>query len=249
VLLLGWISFFCCPASANPPSKIECSYDFNSQRLTVTITHPVDNPATHYICLVSIVKNSSYYQNHTYTSQPTKDTFSYTYAITAKDGDVIDITATCILGGSRPAEVIVKKGETTTGLSAAVTPLWPVHAAFMTAGFILILAGTSTVYMKGNTWWFRAHKMIGSIGVIFSIIGLSVAIYMVSIGGGGHFRVLHAYLGAITLITILLSPILGVLWTRTKKPVIRTAHVWVCRSAILLMALTIIMGLITAGVL
>ena len=248
IVFITCISSCSLTASANPPSKVECSYDFPNQTLTVTITHAVDNPATHFIYLVSIVKNSAHREDHTYTSQPTRDTFTYKYHIAANDSDVIGVTATCVLYGSGSAQVTVKKGATATGTSSGAPQLWPVHAALMTSGFALILAGTSFIYMKKKSWWFRAHKVVGTVGALLSVCGLSVAIYMVSAGGGAHFRVMHAYLGAATLTVVLMSPVLGVLWSKTTKPSIRTAHIWLCRTAIVLMAVTIVMGLVTAGV-
>ena len=73
-------------ASANPPSDMSISYNEISKDLRVTITHPVPNPQEHYIKEVIVTINGKVVTDSRYTSQPARDTFTYTYPIETVPG-------------------------------------------------------------------------------------------------------------------------------------------------------------------
>ena len=103
ILLLAVAATLCLlamPALANAPSDIHMDYDKSTAQLTVTITHPVADPATHYIENIKINKNGLIVIDNDYKNQPASDTFSYTYPVTVSGGDTIRVTARCVLGGS-----------------------------------------------------------------------------------------------------------------------------------------------------
>ncbi len=87
-------------ALAHNPSSMELEYDFNSQQLSVTITHNVASPNDHYVERVEINKNDEPYLTQDYTSQPTTSTFTYTYDVETVDEDVLEVTAICSIAGS-----------------------------------------------------------------------------------------------------------------------------------------------------
>jgi len=86
---------------AHAPSSMTVSYNLQTQDLRVNITHQVSDPTTHYIYKVEIKKNNVMYNTSTYTSQPDPNSFTYIYKINATVGDTIDVTASCIQGGSK----------------------------------------------------------------------------------------------------------------------------------------------------
>ena len=88
-------------------------YNLETQDLRVTITHPVSDPTTHYIYKVEIKKNDVIYNTSTYTSQPDPNSFTYIYKINATTGDTIDVTASCIQGGSKTIQdtITLNNGE------------------------------------------------------------------------------------------------------------------------------------------
>jgi hypothetical protein len=100
LLAAAAISILVMPAFANPPSNVVVTYDKSASQLTVTITHPVDDPSTHYIKNIKINDNGRIVVDRDYTSQPTKDTFSYQYTVPVDAGSTIRVTATCVLAGS-----------------------------------------------------------------------------------------------------------------------------------------------------
>jgi hypothetical protein len=87
-------------AEAHPPASMTLSYDFGLQELSVTITHSVSNPSSHYVDTVTVYRNSNVVNTYPYTSQPTTGTFTYTYSVTASDGDTLSAKADCNIGGS-----------------------------------------------------------------------------------------------------------------------------------------------------
>jgi hypothetical protein len=88
------------PVSAHPPSDISLTYDELAQVLRVTITHTVPSPQEHYISRVTVTINGNVVSDSRYTSQPSPDTFTYTYPLETVTGDEIVVTASCVLAGS-----------------------------------------------------------------------------------------------------------------------------------------------------
>lgn len=244
ILQLLW-ALLVVPVAAHAPSEMQVEYDTDAHMLTVTIVHNVSDPATHYIYKITIENGGTY--EYEYESQPTDSQFTYTYTVDAASGEVITVTAECILGG-------FITGELEIGTHEHVEPrrLWPVHAILMSTGLLLVLVAVTNVIKKEpKRWWLTAHKAVGTASVVFIICGLAVAYYMVSLYGGDHFSVFHAYLGLVTLSVTLVTPIVGYVslnWRPRRKPV-RTAHVWLSRAAVVLLLLTILSGMVQAGIL
>ncbi|MHA2007326.1 MAG: hypothetical protein ACXABO_20835 [Promethearchaeota archaeon] len=95
---------------ANPPQEMYLDYSTNTQVLNVTIVHAVDDPNSHYVQYIGVSINSTTIINQAYTSQPDPVIFSYVYNITASNGDNIQAIATCNVGGSIAACIIVGSG-------------------------------------------------------------------------------------------------------------------------------------------
>jgi hypothetical protein len=93
--------------SAHPPSNMVLEYDFESQQLDVTITHNTPAPNQHYVEKVEIWVNDDLKLTRDYTSQPTANTFTYTYDVSAKDSDIIKVKATCSISGDITEEITV----------------------------------------------------------------------------------------------------------------------------------------------
>lgn len=236
--------------SAHAPSAMQLEYDNSSQTLQVIVTHNVSDPATHYVYRIQITINGANLITEEYEGQPTDSQFTYTFQIPASPGDVIEVTAECNLGGSITERLDV--GRTTTAAETEVPQLWPLHAGFMVTGlFLMIVAVSNVVNKTPKRWWLKAHKAVGVLSIALVVIGLVLAFYMVSQLGGGHLRVPHAYVGILTLLFSILSPFLGfaaLTWKAHRRP-LRTTHVWVSRITIGLLVITLVSGLLQAGVL
>lgn len=237
--------------SAHAPSTMQLEYDSSSQTLQVTLTHDVSDVTTHYVYRIQITINGADIITKEYEGQPTDSQFTYTFQIPVSPGDVIEVTAECNLGGSITERLEV--GTTrTTAAETEVPKLWPLHAGFMVTGlFLMIVAVANVVNKTPKRWWLKAHKAVGVLSIALVITGLVLAFYMVSQLGGGHLRVPHAYVGVLTLLFSILSPFLGfttLTWKAHRRP-LRTTHVWVSRITVGLLVITLVSGLLQAGVL
>jgi len=94
---------------ADTPQDVKLEYDSGAQTLAVTITHKSSFPSFHHIKTVEIKKNSAVISKTNYDSQPDKSPFTYTYKVTATEGDKLEVTATCNLSGSKTADITVSK--------------------------------------------------------------------------------------------------------------------------------------------
>jgi len=121
---------------ANAPSGLTVSYNLQTQDLQVTITHPVNDPTAHYIYKVELQKNGLIHNTSTYTSQPDPNSFTYTYRINATTGDTIDVTASCIQGGSKTTQYTV---STNDGEKNTSTPGFDSIVALSAIVFVIIL--------------------------------------------------------------------------------------------------------------
>ncbi|MBK5114004.1 MAG: hypothetical protein KGD59_12750 [Candidatus Heimdallarchaeota archaeon] len=105
--------------SSHSPASLTLEYDFSQQELTANLVHSVANMNTHYIFEIEIRINDIFDSLHNYTSQPTLSVFSYTYNITAVVGDIIEVTAECIQGGSQTKQITVTNNTVTPAVPAA----------------------------------------------------------------------------------------------------------------------------------
>ena len=108
ILFVLFIPFNAQNALAHNPSDLELAYDFDEQVLHVTIYHDVDDPETHYIERVEIRRNDELVHSEDYTSQPDKNSFTYSYNISAEDGDELEAFAKCSLDGDRKEKINVE---------------------------------------------------------------------------------------------------------------------------------------------
>lgn len=233
------------PVYAHPPSDILLDYDLDSQTLQVTLVHTVSDPATHYVYRIQISLHGNV-TTYEYESQPTDSRFTYQFVLPASPGDTVEVKADCNLSGSISGLLIIG-GPTAVH---SVPELWPFHAALMVSGlFLAILAANSATRRTPKTAWLRVHKVVGIVGVILVVCGLSLALYMVSATGGPHFKVYHAHLGIITLIFTVLTPAVGIvsLKRRPPSPGIRKTHIWISRITLVLLIVTLTSGMIQAG--
>jgi hypothetical protein len=108
---LGLLFAFSCPSLilAHPPKGLTAEYDIAAQKLTVRIDHGSFSPSMHYINKVEVNKNALVVIDKTYKSQPDKNPFEYTYEIPAKEGDVLEIKASCNMWGSKTISITIGK--------------------------------------------------------------------------------------------------------------------------------------------
>lgn len=127
-----------------------------------------------------------------------------------------------------------------------------VHAGLMLAGFLSMMAGAlAAMFLRSKRWWLRVHKTAGILGVLSVLVGLAAVIFMITLSGGEHFTVTHAYIGAVTAVCAAATPVLGNLQFKMKShsTKIRMTHRWSGRFTLLFAIVTIITGLRIFGIL
>lgn len=85
-----------------------------------------------------------------------------------------------------------------------------IHVSFMITGLILMTGGV-VVARFYRTWrrWLKLHRGFGAAGAVSIVAGFMAAVYMVSLSGGPHISVLHARIGALTVLMGVFTPLLG----------------------------------------
>jgi hypothetical protein len=100
LVLAAVLFFFMVPVTAHAPSNITIGYNPDMHKLSVTITHPVDDPKTHYVSRVQVKINGEVISDPDYKSQPGRNSFTYTYDVMANPEDAVWVIATCVNGQS-----------------------------------------------------------------------------------------------------------------------------------------------------
>ena len=100
-------------AIAHDPKEVKLEMDAGMQNVVVTITHKSPFPNWHYIKLVQISKNGGIVSTNEYKNQPVKETFEYTYPVAVIAGDVIEVTVSCSITGSKSAKLIINPSSKT----------------------------------------------------------------------------------------------------------------------------------------
>jgi len=108
------IWFLILPVTAHAPSDIFIAYNPDMHKLSVTVTHPVDDPKIHYIRGVQVKINGEVISDPPYKSQPGRNSFTYTYDVAANPDDSVWVIATCVNGQSLEEHIAVPKPVTPT---------------------------------------------------------------------------------------------------------------------------------------
>jgi hypothetical protein len=122
LVLTVTICFLILPVTAHAPSGISIANNPDMHKISVTITHPVDDPKTHYIQRVHVKLNGNVISDPDYKSQPGKNSFTYTYDAAANPGDTVWVIATCVNGQSLEEHYDIPKPVTMTAIVRTLPP-------------------------------------------------------------------------------------------------------------------------------
>lgn len=130
--------------------------------------------------------------------------------------------------------------------------LLPIHGAAMSASFVLLAAGMLFPrFFKHRKWWLKIHRRVGVVGGILGVVGVGLATYTIARTTGVHLRLPHSWIGLVTVVLIVVTPVYGQLMLKIRKNTkrLRAVHRWLGRVTLLCMAATIVLGLFVLGVL
>jgi cytochrome b561 len=158
------------------------------------------------------------------------------------------------------------RGSATISLSGARTQansgarvdlywlLYRVHAVLMSIAFALLFVGMFFPrYLKKKKWWLKTHRRLGISGTVIGVVGIGISTFMIFQTTGVHLRVPHSWFGFLTIVLIIFSPFLGHFMLKIRKnparaKKARAVHRWIGRVTLLFMAVTIVLGLLQAGI-
>jgi uncharacterized membrane protein len=131
-------------------------------------------------------------------------------------------------------------------------PLFLIHAALMTAGFLFVFTALIVAMtQRRKRWWLKIHKAIGLTGGSIILLGAVTAVAAVaSTPEAHHLRTPHTWLGVLTLFLAIITPTLGLLQFRLpgKTETLRVVHRLFGRLLNLIAPVTIFLGLRVAGI-
>lgn len=129
----------------------------------------------------------------------------------------------------------------------ALDTLLVLHVGLMIVGFLSMVMGASAaMFMRRKGWWFRFHKGAGFFGAFCILSGVAAAVSMIALSAGKHFRIIHHFVGLITTVAVVLTPLMGVVQVKVKDQAarIRAIHRWSGRLTLLMAFVTVVSGLL-----
>ncbi len=114
-------SIYTMPVEATEPEDIVLEYDFDSQTLTVNVSHYVANTKTHYIETIEIKNNDISVLNRTYVNQTYNWGMYDSFAVSTAVDDNLTVTATCKKGYSLTRWLIVSSTTSTITTTTTTT--------------------------------------------------------------------------------------------------------------------------------
>lgn len=255
VLLAITFLLLCGIAIAHSPSDMRLDYEHGQGTLLVSVTHQVDDSSTHYVREMGIQKNGVTVDTFTYASQPSRETFTYSYPVTLEPGDVARVTARCNIGGlitreyTRPAAQGLPATAIPPTPSMAPSP-WVVHAALLIAA-ILLFSGVSILptYGKKIAGWYRFHTALAIIGAFLAVVAIAMVLGQFPSGGFRGAWDVHVALGLVVLGLLLFTLGAGIYrkWAGRHTGQVRTVHLWLGRVLVVLVLVNVVLGLSAVG--
>jgi hypothetical protein len=139
------------PVVAHSPSSMTLGYNWDTQILSVTISHTVTDPNSHYIQNITVYKNDVIVDSRLYTSQESTTSASDTFNIAAVDGDILRVWAECSQVGTIEDTITVTEPSTTTPTTTDGTTTPPPSgyelATIMIAAVIIILGVFLVIFL------------------------------------------------------------------------------------------------------
>ena len=110
----------------------------------------------------------------------------------------------------------------------------------------MVAGASAAMFMRRKGWWLRFHKGAGFFGTTCVLAGFIAAVSMIALSAGEHLQITHHYLGFITVVVAVLTPLLGILQFKVKGQAvrIRVMHRWSGSITLLAAFVTVGSGLL-----
>jgi len=137
IFLVMGIAFTTINVKAHNPMHLDFLYDADNDILKITIIHGVTDPNYHYVKSIEIQVNDSTITTENYSSQPTRNIFTYEFpGIVLTVDDDVKAIAICSLHGSYTAHIIWSFWEDKGSFSSVIGPT--LISTLLVAGIVII---------------------------------------------------------------------------------------------------------------
>ncbi len=121
-----------------------------------------------------------------------------------------------------------------------------ISLAIVSIGFLFIFSAVLTArFMRRRKGWLSLHKSLGIIGAVLILMGMIVAVIMVS----SFYQIYlakesHAYLGLIIALMVTYMPFLGYLQIKKRDSSLRALHRWSGRIILGFILINVYLGVV-----
>ncbi|MCD4782119.1 MAG: hypothetical protein K8S27_16460 [Candidatus Omnitrophica bacterium] len=111
-LMIIFFILLCVPiVRSHPPSKVELSYDHDSQVLSIDIWHLSRDLKDHYIRRIEVTHKKNKPQVFYLNRQTKKNHFKYEVDLKADAEDTVKVKINCIKGGTKSVVFVIPEQE------------------------------------------------------------------------------------------------------------------------------------------
>jgi cytochrome b561 len=120
----------------------------------------------------------------------------------------------------------------------------------MALGTLCFIAGVgAAVFFRRKRNWLKVHKNSNSSGFMALCVGVIMAFTYVAENCHKHLNGIHPIVGFVVFVLTLVTLILGFYQFKAQNKIaVRTVHRWSGRASLLLIMITLILGLMLAGI-
>lgn len=244
-------------ASAHPPDRMTIIYNDRLDVLTVSIDHDVKDRTTHYIEKIEVWIGNSQVIERTFIEQP-RDNYNERFTLNTEEGDEVTVKAYCNIEGSVEKTMTIGAGITAEGDQADMldTMLY-VHAALQVTGLVLALVAIPGGMHFYSAWKARRKptgKRRRHIRVGWAVVGLwglgaVGGMWIVYMTSGDYLGSPHGWMAFATFAAALFASYSASTTFRKAGYGMRMqAHMPLSLLAIVLGVITILGGMMTAGI-
>jgi hypothetical protein len=126
------------------------------------------------------------------------------------------------------------------------------HVVLMAAGSVMIAAAIFiAMTQRRKRWWLRLHRGAGLSGAVLILGGAAAVVTAITIAAGKHFNSPHTWFGALTVVAVVVTPLLGFMQfkIRQRAESLRFFHRIGGRILAGALLITILLGLRAVGIL
>ncbi len=102
-----WLFFMISFVNATPPNDLQLQYDPIEQNLAISMHHPTAELREHYIRTITVTVNNEKPEIHRLPFQRSASEVKVSIFLDLKPGDVVQVKASCSLGGSADADLVI----------------------------------------------------------------------------------------------------------------------------------------------